>query len=100
MLKRLDHKKNFHYLLILVLFLHIVLPILIFGHVGLIPHDTLEGLANDYIISKIYRFNFEYLDYFSWRGFSVVFLGDYFLSYQSISSSFRCKTLVFFYLYS
>ena len=43
MLKRLDHKKNFHYLLILVLFLHIVLPILIFGHVGLIPHDTLEG---------------------------------------------------------
>ena len=78
MLKRLDHKKNFHYLLILVLFLHIVLPILIFGHVGLIPHDTLEGLANDYIISKIYRFNFEYLDYllggdFQWFFWETIF---------------------------
>ena len=78
MLKKLDHKKNFHYLLILVLFLHIVLPILIFGHVGLIPHDTLEGLANDYIISKIYRFNFEYLDYllggdFQWFFWETVF---------------------------
>ena len=38
--------------------LGIILPILIFGHIGLIPHDTLEGVANDYIISKLYRFFF------------------------------------------
>ena len=71
-------KKNYHYLLLIVLFLHIILPILIFGHVGLIPHDTLEGGANDYIISKLYRFKFEYLDYllggdFKWFFWETVF---------------------------
>jgi len=78
MLKKLDHKKNYHYLLLFVLFLHIILPILIFGHIGLIPQDTLEGVANDYIISKLYRFQFEYLDYllggdFKWFFWETIF---------------------------
>ena len=78
MFKKLSNVKNYHYLLLFVLFLHIILPILIFGHVGLIPHDTVEGLANEYIISKIYRFNFEYLDYllggdFQWFFWETIF---------------------------
>ena len=52
---KINHKKNFHYLLF-VLFLHIVLPILIFGHVGLIPHDTLEGWQMIILFQK-YKFN-------------------------------------------
>ena len=56
-------RNNPHIFLLLILLVHLVLPITIFGHIGLIPHDTLEGSANDFIISKIYNFKFEYLDY-------------------------------------
>ena len=71
-------QKYYHSLLIGILFLHFIVPIIIFGHIGLIPHDTLETVAHDYIISKLYKFDFDYLDYFlngeyKWFFFETIF---------------------------
>ena len=55
-----NKKKNYinHSFLLLIFIFQFVLPILIFGHVGIMPHDSLEiGVPHDYIISKIYNRN-------------------------------------------
>ena len=44
----------------------------------MIPHDSLETIASDYIISKLYKFNFDYIDYllngsYKWFFFETIF---------------------------
>ena len=69
-----------HLLILLIFFLQIILPLIIFGHIGLIPGDRLEGVAHDYIISKLYNGKIEYIDYFlggsyEWFFFETVWSG-------------------------
>ena len=74
----INYKKYYHSFLLIVLFIHLIIPLIIFGHIGLIPHDSLETIASDYIISKLYKFNFDYIDYllngsYKWFFFETIF---------------------------
>ena len=74
----INYKKYYHSFLLIVLFIHLIIPLIIFGHIGLMPHDSLETIASDYIISKLYKFNFDYIDYllngsYKWFFFETIF---------------------------
>ena len=74
----INYKKYYHSFLLIILFIHLIIPLIIFGHIGLIPHDSLETIASDYIISKLYKFNFDYIDYllngsYKWFFFETIF---------------------------
>ena len=74
----INYKKYYHSFLLIVLFIHFIIPLIIFGHIGLLPHDSLETIASDYIISKLYKFNFDYIDYllngsYKWFFFETIF---------------------------
>ena len=74
----INYKKYYHSFLLIILFIHFIIPLIIFGHIGLIPHDSLETIASDYIISKLYKFNFDYIDYllngsYKWFFFETIF---------------------------
>ncbi len=74
----INYKKYYHSFLLIVLFIHFIIPLIIFGHIGLLPHDSLETIASDYVISKLYKFNFDYIDYllngsYKWFFFETIF---------------------------
>ena len=74
----INYKKYYHSFLLIILFIHFIIPLIIFGHIGLIPHDSLETIASDYIISKLYKFNFDYIYYllngsYKWFFFETIF---------------------------
>ena len=82
------NKKNTysnHFFLLLIFIFQFALPILIFGHVGIMPQDSFEiGVPHDYIISKIYNGKFEYLDYFLGGTYKWYFIQHIFYPYNLV----------------
>ena len=93
-----NKKNNYinHSFLLLIFIFQFALPILIFGHVGLMPQDSLEiGVPHDYIISKIYNGKFEYLDYFLGGTYKWYFIQHIFYPFNILHLLFDIKSFFF-----
>ena len=62
----LSHNTNrLHFLFLLLLAIHYIVPLIIVGQVTVNPHDNLDGgFVFDHVISRIYKGDFESINNF------------------------------------
>lgn len=85
-----------HLLIVIIFFLKFILPILLFGSVVIIAHDNLEvAVPHDYIIQKIYRGEFQYLDYFLAGNYKWYFIENIFYPINLLTIFFDIKIFYF-----
>jgi hypothetical protein len=92
-------KKNLptnHLILLAILFAKFILPILLFGSIVIMAHDNLEiSVPHEYILSKIYRGEFKYLDYFLAGNFKWFFFQDILYPINLLTLFLDIKTFFF-----